>query len=706
MRRDEEDVVEGSPCTSEEIERNNSSIIYFPSELKRLRSQNQFNPGHYPDEPKSDLHEFLIGWVEDACDFNTDESTKQVLGTIVAGSFISTSIDAVNDELSKMKSKYPCTQYAKLKSSIINEEENNPFYTSNCGHCSSCIYIQQLNVVAILMGDPISISSHFQFVMDHQQGDGIPIYYDLSTVANKFRNFTTSKPISSSIPYVIVYKVLPFYPNFPSFGYYSCDDGHQSDFVFRGISNECFSLSKSCLRKQLLRVSEVSNIMYELDSLGHQINVIHNRISSSEAKFIDVKKHMGTDLVFDTSSSLFSGLRERSLFIYILVSSNPTMSLPWREIPERSSDLKRFTHLFPLISSLHNFLALKSTLKAFRTSNYIPRDILLKIYHTNDNIIIQDFVNGFLGLIVGLLLLNYKQYLSKIGGHIWHIVNHHLSRDNILWLQVAPYGIKMNIPLSTFFGKIIHLVLDQSQLLWLYFIQRININIIFICLAVVNILLGFTVGQALIFDVIRLIVLHFYLLYRIFQALYRCECLLIFSLTNLFKGRKKNVLRGRFDTCDSDYLQLLIASILFATTVFFFTTFLVHYIFFLTMYILSQSILVIIYVSLMLVNKFPYGILLSPWLYPDRLIRSIYFSTRAFEAESHCMAPSSTFQAFSHINPDSRTLYLRSKSINLSSFIYTPMPTSFDMSVFLRMTYNVLKGERVSLSAELIKMYS
>ncbi|KAJ1777667.1 pig-Q [Coemansia sp. RSA 2167] len=59
--------------------------------------------------------------------------------------------------------------------------------------------------------------------------------------------------------------------------------------------------------------------------------------------------------------------------------------------------------------------------------------------------------------------------------------------------------------------------------------------------------------------------------------IFHWQLVTLYSLFNLFRGRKHNVLRNRIDSCDYDLDQLLIGTILFTLLTYLFPTVLVYY---------------------------------------------------------------------------------------------------------------------------------
>ncbi len=78
-------------------------------------------------------------------------------------------------------------------------------------------------------------------------------------------------------------------------------------------------------------------------------------------------------------------------------------------------------------------------------------------------------------------------------------------------------------------------------------------------------------------DLISLLTLHIHCFYIASARIYGWQLTIIISLFHLFRGKKRNVLRNRIDSCDYELDQLLLGTILFTLLFFLLPTVLVFY---------------------------------------------------------------------------------------------------------------------------------
>ena len=88
---------------------------------------------------------------------------------------------------------------------------------------------------------------------------------------------------------------------------------------------------------------------------------------------------------------------------------------------------------------------------------------------------------------------------------------------------------------------------------------------------------GASMPIALFSDLLSLLTIHIYSFYVASARIYHWQLTIIISLFHLFRGKKKNVLRNRIDSCDYDLDQLLLGTILFTLLFFLLPTVLVFY---------------------------------------------------------------------------------------------------------------------------------
>ncbi|KAE9984824.1 hypothetical protein EG328_008226 [Venturia inaequalis] len=181
-------------------------------------------------------------------------------------------------------------------------------------------------------------------------------------------------------------------------------------------------------------------------------------------------------------------------------------------------------------------------------------------------------------VIIGIAL---GSYIIENAGYVATQVDKFLSaytieglQDMITWLMDWPAGLKLNTELATFLGDLFLWVIDYwagcIALLRPYLPGIIHF-IGFSSFA------GATMPISLFSDLISLLTLHIYSFYVASARIYNWQLTIIISLFHLFRGRKRNVLRNRIDSCDYDLDQLLLGTILFTLLFFLLPTVFVFY---------------------------------------------------------------------------------------------------------------------------------
>ena len=92
----------------------------------------------------------------------------------------------------------------------------------------------------------------------------------------------------------------------------------------------------------------------------------------------------------------------------------------------------------------------------------------------------------------------------------------------------------------------------------------------------------------------------------------------------LFRGKKKNVLRDRVDTCDADTNQLLLGTFVFTISVFLFPTFVVYYVFFLLVRIAILVPQVLLFLLIVAIDACPAYTLVQYHIDPKRFPGGIH----------------------------------------------------------------------------------
>lgn len=117
--------------------------------------------------------------------------------------------------------------------------------------------------------------------------------------------------------------------------------------------------------------------------------------------------------------------------------------------------------------------------------------------------------------------------------------------------------------------------------------------------------LGATYSISIISDIISLLTLHVYSFYVASARLYHWQLVILQSLFHLFRGKRRNVLRKRIDSCNYELDQLLMGTIFFIVLIFLLPTMLVFYLSFATTRLAIVLVCALLESALTCLNHFP-----------------------------------------------------------------------------------------------------
>ncbi|KAJ2826195.1 pig-Q [Coemansia furcata] len=184
-------------------------------------------------------------------------------------------------------------------------------------------------------------------------------------------------------------------------------------------------------------------------------------------------------------------------------------------------------------------------------------------------------VDIILGCALGIFLIMRSQAVSD-----WIVLSleQYTVRsleDTILWLRGWPAGLKLNNGLDGFLAELFLWLIH----FWTAMFQPATqyMRIVVILAGWSGFIGGCSMQLAIFSDAMALTTLHTYWFYMVATRIFHWQLVTLYSLFNLFRGRKHNVLRNRIDSCDYDLDQLLIGTILFTLLTYLFPTVLVYY---------------------------------------------------------------------------------------------------------------------------------
>ena len=238
-------------------------------------------------------------------------------------------------------------------------------------------------------------------------------------------------------------------------------------------------------------------------------------------------------------------------------------------------------------------------------------------------------MDACLGLLLGIALTYFMVPVSSSSSSStatnvqrimmqWQTTTNGIIQNMVQWLNNVPIGFKLNQSLTEQVTRHVTTLLDNYQHCWTDLVLPVLVNVVPIrsVLFLVGLILGGSGLLAVLYDGIWVgTTLPLFLLARIFQSLYAAEIYLLCAMGRLFRGKKKNVLRQRTDTMESDSMQLLLGTIVFVMALFLFTTIFVYHICFATLVLTISMVLLPLLESYVLLQSFPWGPLWYQWRY-------------------------------------------------------------------------------------------
>jgi phosphatidylinositol glycan class Q protein len=175
-------------------------------------------------------------------------------------------------------------------------------------------------------------------------------------------------------------------------------------------------------------------------------------------------------------------------------------------------------------------------------------------------------------------------------------------RRMIIWLMGWPGGLKLNTELADFLGDLFLWVIDY----WAGCISLLRPHLpLLIKVIAFSSFAGATMPMSMFLDLVSLLTLHIYSFYIASARIFHWQLTIMISLFHLFRGKKRNVLRNRIDSCDYDLDQLLLGTILFTLQFFLLPTVFVFYLTFACARVAVICLKAALEIGLACLNHFP-----------------------------------------------------------------------------------------------------
>jgi len=179
-----------------------------------------------------------------------------------------------------------------------------------------------------------------------------------------------------------------------------------------------------------------------------------------------------------------------------------------------------------------------------------------------------------IGIALGSYIVENVDFVATQMDNIMSAYSIQGLQRMLIWLMDQPAGLKLNNELAEFLGDLFLWVIDY----WNGCMSQLRPSLpVVIRLIGISSFAGASLPISMFSDLISLLTIHIYSFYIASARIYNWQLTIIISLFHLFRGKKRNVLRNRIDSCDYDLDQLLLGTILFTLLFFLLPTVAVFY---------------------------------------------------------------------------------------------------------------------------------
>ncbi|KAF3004919.1 phosphatidylinositol N-acetylglucosaminyltransferase subunit gpi1 [Curvularia kusanoi] len=229
-----------------------------------------------------------------------------------------------------------------------------------------------------------------------------------------------------------------------------------------------------------------------------------------------------------------------------------------------------------------------------------------------------------MGIALGTFIIENSSLVAAQVDTIFSAWSIEGLRRMISWLTgwPPPGGLKLNTELATFLGDLFLWVIEY----WAGVMSLLRPQLpALIRIIGLSAFAGATMPISLFSDILSLLTLHIYSFYIASARIFHWQLTIIISLFHLFRGKKRNILRNRIDSCDYELDQLLLGTILFTLQFFLLPTVFVFYLTFASTRVAVIALKAGLEIGLACLNHFPLFAVMLRLKDSRRLPGGIYF---------------------------------------------------------------------------------
>jgi phosphatidylinositol glycan class Q protein len=229
-----------------------------------------------------------------------------------------------------------------------------------------------------------------------------------------------------------------------------------------------------------------------------------------------------------------------------------------------------------------------------------------------------------LGQAIGVLLCENSELIAR---PMQSYIDHTLASDvgqAIRWLDSWPLGVKLNTPLSRLFADMYTGMTDFWSAYGLAMVtgdaDALVLSRMIYVVGIVTRIFGVSMLLCMAIDAARLVTLHLTIFYRIQRRIYSFFCSSTISLFHLFRGKKRNRLRGmRVDNATYELDQLLLGTLFFTLLIFLWLTVATYYAYFAALRFACVAFVAVLQAATATINHLPLFALMLRLKDPARL---------------------------------------------------------------------------------------
>jgi phosphatidylinositol glycan class Q protein len=196
------------------------------------------------------------------------------------------------------------------------------------------------------------------------------------------------------------------------------------------------------------------------------------------------------------------------------------------------------------------------------------------------------FLDILVGAIIAVTILYKPHAIFEPIQKAYLYLNNHILQSVVSWLMGSPAGLQMNRNLVVFLGTVSLTVVSYWDAVILGLITSDYIDMEFRIAIVLCIFsfAGLSLLLSALIDFSSIAFFHIFFVYAGLTRLWNLTVRIIFTFTQLFRGKKYNILKLRVDGHEFDIEQLILGTVFLSVVVFLLPTVMVCYLSFMLLW--------------------------------------------------------------------------------------------------------------------------